>query len=313
MQFFDSLESVPPGFGPSAVTIGKFDGVHAGHRTVIGQLKALAAAEGLTATIITFDRHPLSLLKPEACPVSLVSNAQKMALLERTGIDATLMLAFDEPFSWLSPEAFVRDILVGALKARVVFVGSDFRFGSRGAGTVETLRQLGSELGFEVRLTPDVASHDGHRISSSRIRELLSGGRVAEANEALGVVHTVRSTVVHGAHRGRDLGYPTANLAPGGEGFVPADGVYAAWLNVGGSRYPAAVSVGNNPTFEGVPDKQVEAHALDQSLDLYGAVVEVSFLEFIRPMQKFDGVDALVSQLKDDEQRIRDYFAGLPG
>lgn len=312
MQFFDSIAAVPGGFGPSAVTIGKFDGVHAGHRTVIGQLRSLARDAGLTATILTFDRNPLSLLNPERCPESLVSNEQKVRLLESTGVDATLMVAFDRQFSEQPPEAFVRDILVGTLNARVLFVGSDFRFGARGAGTVETLQTLGAELGFEVRLTPDVSAQDGRRVSSTLIRELLSAGKIAEASEALGSPHTIRSTVVHGAHRGRELGYPTANLAPEVEGFIPADGVYAAWFTVDGVRHPAAVSIGNNPTFAGVPDKQVEAHVLDATLDLYGKVVDVSFVEYIRPMHAFDGVETLVVQLRRDEQQIRGIFDALP-
>lgn len=309
MEFFDSVADIPPDFPPTAVSIGKFDGVHAGHRRVITELRSVARDLGLVATVVTFDRHPLSLLSPENCPESLISNRQKVELLEEAGVDATLMITFDRAFSEQSPEQFVERILVGALNAKVVLVGHDFRFGAKGAGNVDTLRQLGAELGFEVRLTDDVRLSADRKVSSTWIRELLSQGKVREAADLLGTIPTVRSTVVHGEQRGRELGYPTANLSPDMEGFIPADGVYAAWVTVDGDRYPAAVSIGNNPTFEGVPDKQVEAHILDQSLDLYGKPIEVGFVEYIRPMHKFDGMDSLVTQLKVDERLVRSVFA----
>ena len=305
MQFFDSLAAVPADFGPSAVAIGKFDGVHSGHRAVIAALGDAARDRGLTATIVTFDRHPLSVLRPEACPEPLLSNAQKVERLAETGVDATLMVEFDRPFSQLSPEEFVRGILVDALHARLVFVGSDFRFGARGAGTVELLTELGATAGFEVRLIDDVVATGERRASSTWVRELLAEGRVVEATAVLGHEPSIRSVVVHGVQRGRELGYPTANLSPAIEGYIPADGVYAAWLTVGGVKHGAAVSIGNNPTFEGVPEKQVEAHVLDANLDLYDATVELSFVEYIRGMRKFSGMEALAEQMSLDEQQIR--------
>lgn len=311
MRFYDSLDAVPAGFGPSAVTIGKFDGVHAGHRRVITELRDVADAAGLTATVVTFDRNPMSLIRPDDCPDALLSNAQKVELLAEVGVDATLMLSFDRQFSAQSPEEFVRRILVEALHARVVLVGLDFRFGAQGAGSVSRLRELGAIHGFDVRLVDEVRPRDDRRTSSTWIRELLTEGRVGEAAELLGHLPTIRSVVVRGAQRGREFGYPTANLSPAIEGFIPADGVYAAWLGVDGTRYPAAVSIGNNPTFDGVPDKQVEAHALDQVFELYGKSVEVSFIGYIRPMLKFDDVDSLIAQMKDDESRVREIFARL--
>ena len=305
MQFFDSLAAVPADFGPSAVAIGKFDGVHSGHRAVIAALGDATHEGGLTATIVTFDRHPLSLLRPEACPEPLLSNAQKVERLAETGVDATLMVEFDRPFSQLSPEEFVRGILVDALHARLVFVGSDFRFGARGAGTVELLTELGASADFEVRLIDDVVATGERRASSTWVRELLAEGRVVEATAVLGHEPSIRSVVVHGVQRGRELGYPTANLSPAIEGYIPADGVYAAWLTVGGVKHGAAVSIGNNPTFEGVPEKQVEAHVLDANLDLYDATVELSFVEYIRGMRKFSGMEALAEQMSLDEQQIR--------
>ena len=313
MEFYDSLEAVPATFGPSAVAIGKFDGVHSGHRRVISTLVGLARAEGLAATALTFDRHPLSLLRPEACPLQLLSNAQRVERLADSGLDATVMVAFDEKFSALAPEEFVATILVESLRARFVLVGSDFRFGARGAGTVETLRELGAKHGFEVRGIDDVvALGSERRASSTWVRELLSAGDVSTAATVLGYTPTIRAEVVHGVQRGREMGYPTANLSPRIEGFIPADGVYAAWFTVDGSRFGAAVSIGNNPTFDGVPEKQVEAHVLDENLDLYGRRVEVSFVEYIRGMQKFSGMAELSEQMARDEDRIRDVLGYSP-
>ena len=311
MQVFEGLAAVPAGFGPSAVTIGKFDGVHPGHRAVIAELKAVAADRHLAATVVTFDRNPLRLLAPDTCPDSLVSNTKKVELLEAAGVDATLVLEFDRAFSEQLPEEFVRLVLVEALAARVVFVGADFRFGAGGSGTVELLDRLGKAHGFEVRHISEVVASgtESRRASSTWIRELLAQGDVATAAVQLGRLHSVRSTVVPGEQRGRQLGYPTANLSPDLEGFIPRDGVYAAWATVPAGRFGAAVSIGNNPTFEGVPQKQVEAHLLDQKLDLYGQTIELEFVEYIRPMNKFESANALAAQMQVDERRIREVLA----
>jgi riboflavin kinase/FMN adenylyltransferase len=306
MQLFDGLEEVPADFGPSAVTVGKFDGVHAGHRAIIAQLKAAADRRGLAATVVTFDRNPLRVLAPEKCPDALVSNAQKAELLEAAGIDATLVLPFDRAFSLQAPEDFVTKILVGALHASVVVVGADFRFGVKGSGDLALLRSLGETHGFEVELIGEVTLHGTRRASSTWIRELLDAGNITAATELLGRLPSIRSTVAHGEQRGRELGYPTANLEPVElEGLIPADGVYAAWATVDGERYGAATSIGNNPTFEGVPQKQVEAHLLDQQLDLYGRELTLEFVEYVRPMNKFESMDALAAQMHLDENRIR--------
>ncbi|TXN32801.1 bifunctional riboflavin kinase/FAD synthetase [Lacisediminihabitans profunda] len=305
MKFFSSLAEVPADFGPSAVTIGKFDGVHAGHRSVIARLRQEAAQAGLVSTVLTFDRHPLALLRPDKCPESLTSNDQKRAVLETTGVDAVVMIEFTEAFSLKTPEDFVLDVLVNALHARLVFVGPDFRFGHRGLGTVELLERLGLSHGFEVRVIEAVRPYGDRVISSTWIRGLLAEGRVGEAAALLERRPTVRGIVVPGERRGRALGYPTANLSRSVEGFVPADGVYAAYATVDGRTMPAAVSIGNNPTFVGVPDKQIEAHLLDEDLDLYGKTVEIAFVEYIRGMEKFASVDDLVVQMTADEARVR--------
>jgi riboflavin kinase/FMN adenylyltransferase len=312
VRVFHAVSEIPDGWGPSAVTIGKFDGVHTGHRAVSARLRSVAAERGLVSTVITFDRNPLEILAPDKCPPSLVSNAQKLDLLASTGIDATLMVAFDRGLASLSPEEFVHRILVERLHAAAVLVGSDFRFGAGGAGDVALLRRLGETHGFDVVLIDDVRPEHGRRVSSTWIRELLAEGDVRHAGELLGSAPTVRGIVVHGAARGRELGFPTANLSPESEGLIPSDGVYAGWLTDAGERYPAAISVGNNPTFEGVPQKQVEAYVLDRELDLYDHTVEVSFVERIRGMVAYTGVEPLIAQIAEDVRDARRILGVVP-
>jgi riboflavin kinase / FMN adenylyltransferase len=312
VEFFDGLGAVPPGFGPSAVTIGKFDGLHLGHRDVISRLRGLADERGLVATVVTFDRNPLSLLAPEQCPAALVSNAQKRELLEQAGLDATLMLHFDRQLADESPEDFVASVLVGSLHAQVVLCGADFRFGAHGSGDVELLRRLGTQHGFDVVILDDLRADDAgqsRRASSTWVRDLLAEGRVRDAARLLGRLPNIRSTVVHGEARGRELGYPTANLDPAIEGYLPLDGVYATWVVVDGVRYGAATSIGNNPTFEGVPDHQVETHLFDQKIDLYDTPIVLEFVEYLRPMNSFPSAEALVEQLHRDDERIRAILA----
>jgi riboflavin kinase/FMN adenylyltransferase len=306
VRTFTGIDAVPAGWGPSAVTIGKFDGVHEGHRAVIAKLREIAEARRLEAVAITFDRHPAAFHAPDRCPPQLVSTRQKLELLATTGLDATVLLHYDGALAANTADAFVRRYLVDALQARVLLVGHDFRYGAGNEGDVEMLRRQGDELGFEVVVVEDVVPEGGRRVSSTWIRELLDAGEVEHAAELLGHVPTVSGLVVHGFKRGRELGYPTANLALDAEGFIPGDGVYAGWLVDGGVRYPAAISVGNNPTFEGVPKKQVEAYVLDRDLDLYDHVVGVEFSHRIRGMAKFDGIEALVAQMGRDVDRARE-------
>ena len=306
MRIFDGVAHVPRHFGPSAVSIGKFDGVHLGHRAVISRLRAIAEREHLQAVAVTFDRNPLALLAPEKCPESLVSVPQKLRLLATTGVDAALVLHFDRELASLPPQEFVSGILVDALDARAVLVGADFRFGAKGAGDVAMLIELGAQHGFTVEVVGDVRPAGDRRVSSTWVRELLAEGDVRRAAELLGHTPTVRGLVVHGAARGRDLGFPTANLSPESEGLIPADGVYAGWLTDGGVRYPAAISVGNNPTFEGVPKKQVEAYVLDRELDLYDHVVDVEFVERIRGQVAFTSIDELIVQMRRDVDEVRE-------
>ncbi|UYN84058.1 MAG: bifunctional riboflavin kinase/FAD synthetase [Microcella sp.] len=303
------IDTLPHDSRPSAVTIGKFDGVHRGHRAVLERLTADAA--GRRTVVITFDRHPDAVLRPETAPEPLLSIDQKTEALVDTGVDLVVVLPFTPEFAALTADEFVDRVLVDGLSAAHVLVGADFRYGSRGTGTVDTLRAAGERAAFTVALVDDVCEHDGTRISSTGIRGMLATGLIAEATEALGRPHRIRSLVVHGHQRGRDLGYPTANLAHDAEGYIPADGVYACWLHVGGERYGAAVSIGNNPTFGDVPEKTVEAHAIDAHLDLYDQRVELEFVDYVRPMHKFASADALAEQMGRDELVIRSTL-GLP-
>jgi riboflavin kinase/FMN adenylyltransferase len=312
---FRDPSEVPADFGPSVVAIGKFDGVHSGHRAVLDRARVDAATGDARVVAVTFDRNPLALLRPDICPEDLIGVHQKVQLLAETGIDATLVLRFDDALARLTAREFVQRVLVDALGVRTVMVGSDFRFGRGGAGNPDVLRELGREFGFDVDVVDDVrAIGAGRRVSSTWIREVLSEGDVETAAKLLGRPASVWGEVVHGLKRGRALGFPTANLSPDLEGFVPADGVYAGWLIDEGSadglrsgiRYPVAISIGVNPHFDDVSTRQVEAYVLDETdLDLYGHRVEVQFVRRVRGMSAFEGIDALITQITDDVRQVR--------
>ena len=302
-----SLDDVPPDLGRTVVTIGNFDGVHLGHQHVIRRARARATETGLDRVVaVTFDPHPIAVLRPEHAPPTLTSVDARVEMLADAGVDAVLVVPFSREIAAWSPERFVRDVLVGALRARVVVVGANFRFGSRAAGDVATLRELGAELDFD---TEGIALDGGPQVwSSTYVRNCLTAGDVEGAAEALGRPFTVRGVVVEGDKRGRELGYPTANVPTHGILAAPADGVYAGRLRRldTGESYPAAISVGTNPTFDGVRERRVESYVLDRAdLDLYGVEVEVSFVGRIRGMLRFDSVEALVSRMDDDVRETR--------
>ncbi len=315
VQRWSGLDAVPAGFGPAVVTIGNFDGVHRGHQAVLGRVVATARERGLPAVAVTFEPHPVAVLFPERAPAVLTAADHRLDLLAGTGLDAVLVLEFTREFAQWSPERFVREVFVDALHAVLVVVGADTRFGHRNSGDVATLRALGAELGFEVATVPEFGADDGQprRWSSTWVRELLADGDVSGAAGVLGRAHRVTGVVVHGDHRGRELGYPTANLGQDCVGQVPADGVYAGRLvrpalpaGAPDAVLPAAISVGTNPTFDGL-ERRVEAYVLDRTdLDLYGERVAVEFVERLRPTLRFDGVDALVAQMALDVARCRE-------
>jgi riboflavin kinase/FMN adenylyltransferase len=310
MLRWTDLSQIPQGYGPSVVTLGNFDGVHSGHRAVLSTVVERARAEGAHAVAVTFEPHPVAVLHPERAPQIINSPEQRLDLLASTGLDAVLVMEFTHELALWTPERFVVEVFVKALGASVVVVGEDTRFGVRNSGNVDTLRQLGVEHGFAVLALEDIG--DGGRWSSSRVRSLVTQGHVAAAAEILGRPHQVSGEVVHGDHRGRELGYPTANLSQESAGLIPADGVYVGRLvrpklpehDVERSL-PAAISIGTNPTFEGT-QRRVEAHVLDRSdLDLYGETVIFEFIERLRATEKFDSIEDLILQMADDVERAR--------
>ncbi len=289
----------------SVVTIGKFDGVHLGHRAVLAEIAQRAEQLGVEAAVVTFDRNPLAILAPDRCPPEIVALERRLELLAQTGVDVTVVIHFDEQRSRQSAEDFIRDVLVERLGARAVYVGRDFRFGAGGAGDIGLLERMGLELGFDV-VSMELVGIDGEaRVSSSRIRALIAAGDVAGAARLLGSAPAVLGEVVHGHARGRELGFPTANLGHDSLGITPADGVYAGWATVDGERHPAAISVSDNPTFGDVPRRLVEAFLIDRSLDLYGKRIVVEFVARLRGVEKFDSIDALVVAMHDDVGRAR--------
>ncbi|MCF8546308.1 MAG: bifunctional riboflavin kinase/FAD synthetase [Microbacteriaceae bacterium] len=291
----------------SVITIGKFDGVHIGHHEVVSQLRA--RANGRRVVVVTFDRHPLELFDPARAPQPILSVPQKVEALLNAGADRVVVLPFTTEFAAMSPDAFIDDIVVTGLSASLVLVGSDFRFGAKGAGKIETLVARGATAGFEV-VTLDHVCVDGEtKVSSSTIREALRSGDVETATELLGRPHRVRGLVVHGHQRGRVLGYPTVNLEENNEGMIPRPGVYAGILRVHGQDFLAGISVGKNPTFTDVTRDQVEAHALDAEFDAYGSIAEVGFTHWIRDIEAFGSVDDLIAALHKDFADIRALIA----
>ena len=294
----------------TVVTIGAYDGVHLGHRAVIGEVCDRAVREGRCSAVVTFDRHPAQVIRPDSAPLLLTDLDQKLELLAATGVDYTLVVHFDAERAREPAEHFVETVLVGCLNAREVVVGEDFHFGHRRLGNVALLEDMGGRLGFAVcghKLvgTDGRAARDDEQVSSTAIRRALHEGRLADANAMLGRPHEMRGPVVHGDRRGRDLGFPTANVAIGAEMLMPADGIYAGWLvRLTGReprQLPAAIYVGHRPTFHDDRAMTVlEAHALGYSGDLYGERVAVRFTHRIRPDARFASVGELTAQLRRD-------------
>jgi len=306
MEVLRDLAACPRPPRGAVVTIGAYDGVHLGHRALIAEVRQRADRLGCDTAVITFDRHPAMVVRPDSAPKLLTDLDQKLELLAETGVDYTLVVPFDERRSHESAEDFVHEVLVGCLDTKAVVVGHDFHFGHSRRGNVALLTQMGGELGFDVlglRLVGDEAA----AYSSTRIRGLLQVGDMAHAAALLGRPHEVRGQVARGDARGRDLGFPTANVEVPAEILLPADGIYAGWYRrPDGTTHMAAVSLGRRPTFyEAAESSLLEAFLLDFEGDLYGERAAVQFVTRLRGEERFDSVDALVRQIDADVQATR--------
>lgn len=297
----------------TVITIGAYDGVHLGHQAVIAEVRRIAEETGARSAVLTFDRHPASVVRPESAPQLLTDLEQKLELLAATGIDATLVVKFDQTQSLEEPMSFAQRVLVDCVAASVVVVGEDFHFGHSREGNVATLRELGAVRDFEVLPLALLPRSDGpdEPISSTAIRRAMAGGQVELAATMLGHPFEARGIVVQGDQRGRLLGFPTANVEVPNAICVPADGVYAGWYHrPDGSRHACAINLGRRPTFyEHADHSLLEAHLLDFEGDLYTETARVEFTHFLRSERKFDGIDALVSQLKNDIDHARAVLA----
>ncbi len=317
MHVWRGCDEVPSDLPATSVTIGAFDGVHRGHRVLLD--RAVAAADGgLLPVAVTFDPHPLSVIRPDMTPPLLTSMEHRLELFEAEGLEGVLIVQFTPELASESAERFASRVLADTLNARHVVVGRNFRFGHRAAGDVALLTELGRELGFDVTVV-DLEPLDATgaasdpadglvAVSSTQIRAMVAGGDVVGAAAALGRLHRVSGPVVHGDHRGRELGYPTANVDVADSMAVPGDGVYAGRFQADGAPgwWPAAISVGTNPTFDG-ESRRVEAYVLDapEGYDVYGQWADVEFVERIRPMLRFDSIGDLIEQMAEDVARTR--------
>jgi len=285
----------------SVVVIGVFDGVHKGHQAILNRAKAIAGDQKIVA--LTFDPHPVSVFAPDRAPTLLTVLTDRIELLKIHNADQVAVMRFTPEFAAMSPDDFVNKILVQQLSASAVIVGKNFTYGHKAAGNVENLK---THTEFET-IVLDLAPEDGEVISSTRIRKLITDGNVEKARELLTRPHRLDGIVVHGEKRGREIGYPTANLGDIDNQTIPADGVYAGWLTVGIDRWPAAISIGTNPTFAGIRGRQVEAYALDQvGLDLYTKPATIEFGWRLRDTLAFEGLEPLLVQMAQDCAKARE-------
>ena len=282
------------------LAIGIFDGVHLGHQQIIS-----SARDHGDVTVITFDPHPVSVVAPERIPTQIISLKDRIELLKSAGAKSVEVINFTKEFSQLSADQFIEDVLVGRFAAEHVVIGQNFNFGHKAQGTPKYLAQVGPKYGFDVNIVK-LAEDRGSAISSTRIRSLIIDGQIERANELLTRNYYLSGPVVHGEKRGREIGYPTANIGLEKLATIPADGVYAGWLTVENQRWSAAISIGTNPTFAGVRGRQVEAYAIDEvGLDLYDKVAKVEFGFRLRDTLKFDGLAPLLDQMKIDCDQAR--------
>ena len=315
MQRWHGLDAVPTGWGHCVVTIGVFDGVHRGHAEIIGRAVATARERGVPSVLITFVPHPSEVVRPGSHPPVLTTIVRRAELVEQLGADVFCALPFTLEFSRMPPDEFAHHALVERLHANAVIVGENFRFGHGAAGDVALLERLGRTFGFTAQGIPLLRDGTDTPLSATYVRSCVQAGDVLAATDALGRPHRVDGVVERGDQRGRELGFPTANLRSDAWAAVPADGVYAGrvvrldeWGRTIGVLGTAAISVGTNPTFE-VRQRRVEAYVLDFDGDLYGQALGVEFVERLRGMERFDGVDALVEQMHRDVARTRELIA----
>ncbi|MGC9666406.1 bifunctional riboflavin kinase/FAD synthetase [Planosporangium sp. 12N6] len=309
MQRWRGYDAAPGGWGRAVVTIGVFDGVHRGHQEIIGHAVKRAGELGVQSVVVTFDPHPSEVVRPGSHPAVLTEPARKAELIEELGVDVLCVQPFTPDFSRLPAEEFVHDVLVEHLHAALVVVGENFRFGHRAAGDIALLRRLGRTFGFGVEAAP-LLTDDATVFSSTYIRACVDAGDVTAAARALGRPHRVEGVVVRGDRRGRELGFPTANLLTGPHAAIPADGVYAAWLVRGrGERLPASVSIGTNPTFSG-QERRVEAYVLDFDGDLYGERLALDFVAHLREQRTYSAIEPLVAQIGEDVAQTREVLRG---
>ena len=297
MQILRHIGKQSQDFPGSVVTLGNFDGIHLGHQVLIAGAVTDSKKFRLPSVVLTFEPHPMSVLAPDRAPRLILAHKDKMQLLQSLGVDIVAVQHFDLSFAMLSAEEFVRGLLVKRLKARKIWVGHDLRFGQGRKGDVDDLRQWGKELGFEVAVVEPILV-GGNRVSSSRIRELLSEGRVDEVKALLGRYHFISGRVIRGHRRGKDLGFPTANLSVRTE-VMPADGIYATFFHLGKRVLPSVSSIGLNPTF-GAGPRTVESFIISFDEDIYDEAVRLSFVERIRDEIKFSSVPELIAQIRDD-------------
>ena len=305
MQRWRGTQAAPGGWGRAVTTIGVFDGVHRGHQQVIGHVVKRAGELGVQSVVLTFDPHPSEVVRPGSHPAVLSEPSRKAELIEALGVDVLCVIPFTVEYSHLSPEAFVHDALVEHLHTALVVVGENFRFGHKAAGDLQLLHRLGRTFGFGVEGAPLVADDDTV-FSSTYIRACVDAGDVVAAARALGRPHRVEGVVVRGDQRGRELGFPTANLLTTANAAVPADGIYAAWVTRDRDRvpHPAAVSIGTNPTFSG-KERRVESYILDFAGDIYGERIAVDFVERLREQRTYTGIEPLIEQIRDDVAQTR--------
>jgi riboflavin kinase/FMN adenylyltransferase len=308
MQIVRHLDDPGLSLSASVVTLGNFDGIHLGHQALIGGAVAEAKKLTIPSVVLTFEPHPLKVLAPERAPQMLLAHKDKIHLLQALGVDVVVIQSFDLSFAKLSADEFVRGILVNRLKAKKIWVGRDLRFGQGRKGSVADLERWGSELGFSVA-TVDAILVNGERVSSSRIRQLVADGHVDRVEPMLGRYHFVSGRVVAGHRRGREFGFPTANISTRTE-VLPLDGIYATLFHLRARRLLSVSSVGVNPTFGDGP-RTVESYILNFTDDVYGEAVQLSFVRRIRSEMKFASVDALAAQIRQDVSRGEEIFRAL--